>query len=340
MTSAVGRSRFALIRVLLSAGLIAGMIYLVGPEKIWASFSGMEIWPLLLACALFALGQVLMALRWQVVLRSLCGKPPGIWYLNGLCHIGMFFNFFLPSTVGGDVVRAEMAKSFSGGRFESYTAVLFDRFSAFVAVVLIGTIALCLSFATMSWLDWRFALLGLFFNLIAVLAFVVLETSLADRMLDLLNRGPLVKLIAKLRNVLALLQGCVANRPMLFHIVVLALVIQTIMVAVVYNLGVALGLEVDILFHFVAVPILALVTLVPLSVNGLGVREVSFVALYWQVGVPSEAALALSFSWTLVLVLFALFGGLFLQFPSIYRFFDDRTNQGKICAGPLSKPMS
>lgn len=324
-TKSVGSGRFTLLRVFLSGGLIAAMVYLADPEKIWTSFTNMELWPFLLACALFAVGQILTALRWQRVLRSLRDNPPGLWYLNGLYHIGMFFNFFLPSTMGGDVVRAEMAKSFSGGRAASYTAVLFDRFSAFIAVVLIGAVALCFSYAGIGWFDWQVVLLTLLFVAIAVLVFVVLETSVADRLLDLLNRRPLLKVAAVLRNGLALLQGCAANKPMLFYIVGLALVIQTLVITVVYFLGVSLGMDIGPLFYFVAVPIITLVTLLPISVNGLGVREVSFVVLFAKVGVPSEMAIAMSFSWTLILVLFALFGGLCLQFPAIYRIFEDRT---------------
>ena len=318
--------RFALVRVLLSGGLIAGMIYLAGPEKIWSSLSQMDPGAFLLACGVFAVGQILSARRWQVVMRSLHDNPPGIWYLNGLYHIGMFFNFFLPSTVGGDVARAEMAKSSSGGRSGSYVAVLFDRFSAFVAVVLVGTCALFLSYARIGWFDWQVALLSLLFVSITVAVFVVLETSLAERVLGLLDRGPLVKLIAILRNVLSLLKGCAANKPMLFHIVGLALLIQLCVIVVVHLLGLALGLKVGLLFHFVAIPVIILVTLLPISVNGFGVREVAFVVLYAKVGVPAEMALALSFSWTLVLVLFALFGGLCLQFPAIYRCFERRTD--------------
>ncbi len=321
----VRRNRFTVIRFLLSAGLIVGMIYLVDPQKVWISFSGMELWPLIIACVLFALGQVLTALRWQRVLRSLRDKPPGIWYLNGLYHVGMFFNFFLPSTMGGDVVRAEMAKSFSGGRAESYTAVLFDRFSAFIAVVLIGAIALVFSYVGIGWFDWQVGLLSLLFIIIAVMVFVVLETSLADRILKLLKRGRLIKLIAIIQNSLALLQGFAANKPMLFHIVGLALFIQAVSILVIYFLGLSLGIDVGVLFHFVAIPIVILVTLGAVAVNGLGVREVAFVLLYSKVGVPSEMALALSFSWTLLLVLFSFFGGLCLQFPSMYRFIEDRT---------------
>jgi glycosyltransferase 2 family protein len=328
-TKTAGSSRFALLRVLLSGGLIAAMVYLADPGKIWTSLTNMELWPLVLACVLFALGQILTAMRWRRVLRSMRDDPPGIWYLNGLYHIGMFFNFFLPSTMGGDVVRAEMAKSFSGGRAASYTAVLFDRFSAFVAVVLIGVIALSFSYVGIGWADRQVVLLTLLFIAIAVAVFIVLESSLADRILNLLDRGLLVKVVAVLRNGLALLQACAANKPMLFHIVGLALGIQMLVITVVYCLGVSLGMDVGPLFYFVAVPIITLVTLLPISLNGLGVREVSFVVLFSKVGVPSEMAIALSFSWTLILVLFALFGGLCLQFPAIYRIFDDPTGEAK-----------
>lgn len=319
------RRRFTLLRTLLSGGLIAGIIYLAGPEKIWSSFSQLDPGAFLLACCVFAIAQVLSAVRWREVLRSLRDSPPGIWYLNGLYHIGMFFNFFLPSTVGGDVVRAEMAKLYAGGRSGSYVAVLFDRFAAFIAIVLIGTCAVCLSYAGIGWIDWQVALLSLSFVAFTIAIFVVLETQLAGRVLDLLDRRSLDKLVKTSRNVLSLLQGCAANKPMLFRITALALLTQLCVILVVHFLSVALGLEVKVYFHFIAIPVITLVTLLPISLNGLGVREVLFVVLYSKVGVPSGMALALSFSWTLVLVLFALFGGLCLQFPSIYRFFEDRT---------------
>ena len=322
-----GSSVFALFRILISGGLIAAAIYLAHPRKIWDVLSAMESWPLVMACFLFAVGQVITALRWQIVLRSMRGNPPGIWYLVGLIHIGLFFNFFLPSTVGGDVVRAEMSKSYCGGRTGSYSAVLFDRFSAFIAVVLIGTVALVCSYAGIGWFDWQVALLGLLFILVSVLVFVVLETSFANRLLNRLRRGPIVKPMTVLRNGLALLQACMSDRSTLVFIVVLSLVIQTLMVVVVYLLGVGLDLQGGILFYFVAIPIIILVTLLPISLNGLGVREVMFVVLFAKVGVPSEMALALSFSWTLILVLFSLFGGLCLQFPSVYRYFEDRSEQ-------------
>jgi glycosyltransferase 2 family protein len=337
-SSASGSGLFTLFRILISGGLIAAAICLAHPRKIWDVLMAMESWPLVMACFLFAIVQVLTALRWQVVLRSLHGDPPGIWYLNGLYHIGMFFNFFLPSTVGGDVVRAEMAKSHSGGRTGSYAAVLFDRFSAFIAVVLIGTVALVYSYAGIGWFDWQVALLGLLFVLVSVLAFVVLETSFADRLLHRLSRGHLVRLLAALRNGLAMLQACAADKPMLVLIVVLSLLIQIMAIFVVYLLGIGLGLEVGILFYFVAIPIIILVTLLPISLNGLGVREVMFVVLYAKVGVPSEMALALSFSLTLIFVLFALFGGLCLQFPSIYRYFEDRSEQCEPGLGRQSRP--
>ena len=93
------QGRFPLARALLSAGLIAGLIYMVDLEKIWASFQTMALLPFLAACFIFAITQILTAWRWQIVLKSLRDDTPGLWFVNGLSMIGLFFNFFLPSTV-------------------------------------------------------------------------------------------------------------------------------------------------------------------------------------------------------------------------------------------------
>lgn len=344
------QGRFPLVRALLSAGLIAGLIYMIDLDKIWASFQTMHLLPFLAACFIFAVTQILTARRWQMVLRSLRNDAPGLWFVNGLSMIGLFFNFFLPSTVGGDVVRAEMAKTSAGGRAASYTSVLFDRFSAFIAVVLIGMVAMVFSYAGIGWFDWQIALFSLVFLAITLSVFAALATSFADRVLNLLDRGPLKKLVALARNPLMLLQDCAANRGLLLRITGMAIVIHLLTVLVVYCLALALHIHVGLLFHFVAIPIIILATLVPISLNGFGVREVAFVLLYAKVGVESEAAVALSFSWVIVLLLFGLLGGLLLQFPILYRFVEDRAARaaqsptpGTAASGlepaPRSKPL-
>jgi glycosyltransferase 2 family protein len=86
----------------------------------------------------------------------------------------------------------------------------------------------------------------------------------------------------------------------------------------VWLLARGLGIEAPLLFHLIAVPIIEVIALVPISFNGIGLREGAYVFLYAQIGVAPEAALALSLAWTLLLLTFSLVGGLCWLWPGLY----------------------
>ena len=84
-------------------------------------------------------------------------------FLSGVFLIGLFFNFFLPSSVGGDVVRAELVRSRVRGRTEAYTSVLFDRFMAFNATLAISLAAAVVAWLRFGWFDLHVAVAWLVF---------------------------------------------------------------------------------------------------------------------------------------------------------------------------------
>lgn len=95
------RARVLTLRTGMSVGLLAVLFHRIDPSHIWATFSSMHIAPFAVACTLFFAAQVLSAFRWKIVMSVWNQPAPGVGYLNGLVHVGMFFNFFLSSTVGG-----------------------------------------------------------------------------------------------------------------------------------------------------------------------------------------------------------------------------------------------
>lgn len=128
-------SRLLALRVLFSLAVLAVLIH---------QFGGGEIADIMLSCdpllfaaavALFLVGQWLNALRWRMLLIAGASRSPPLHDLYALIMAGSFFNFFLPSTVGGDLFRAELARHHVGGRRHAYGSIVVGRLLALLAVL-------------------------------------------------------------------------------------------------------------------------------------------------------------------------------------------------------------
>lgn len=309
-----------IVRTLISATLIGALIYLTDTSQIVKLIAQINPLPFFAACVLFMLGQLLSAARWRLIIESRGTTEISTWYLNGLIYIGMCFNFFLPSTVGGDVVRAELTSPRLGGRMAAYGCVLFDRFVAFLAVVALGILGLALMFISGGWLDASLAVICALFGAVAVAAVAFIRWPVFEWIEGFLPAGLLRRVSAKFNTLLVSLSRYLRDKKLVAKTFTLSIIIQMFSInLVVYFLALSLDIDVPPLYHFLAVPIITLVTLAPISFNGLGVREIAFAALYAKVGVGTEPAIALSLAFTFFLVIFAAVGGICIQVPSLYQ---------------------
>ena len=95
------------------------------------------------AIALYVVGQVLSAYRWRLIGVSV-GLVDSFAHYVRYYFIGMFFMFFGPSTLGGDLVRSLYLAEGAGGRVRAFNSVLFDRLNGLVVLVAIGAAAFLL----------------------------------------------------------------------------------------------------------------------------------------------------------------------------------------------------
>ncbi len=252
--------------------------------------------------ALVLSGTVLSCVRWRLALTRVLGLDVPLLRLIRLYLIGMFVNLGLPTTAGGDAVRAEMMRRLTGGRGNAYASILADRLiGAFAVVLLAGGAALAAGGA----LDpavRHFAAVAL---AVAVMAAGGLTLSI--------RRGTAAVVPARLAPFTEALAR-IARRPgILTFSLVIALLVQTVAVIVpVALLARAMGMDVPLSVHLLLVPVIVLATLIPVAPNGLGLRETAFVLLYARFGVPPEAAAALGLAWSLTLTAFGLAGGVVL----------------------------
>lgn len=270
-------------------------------RQIWATLTNINwIWAVL-ALVLIVSSLFLRAVRWQVLLRGLGAGVP-FKRLSSLYFVGNFFNAFLLSGFGGDVMRVVEASRNIPVNIAAGT-VLVDRLSGLLMLFAMGLLALPFrpdSFSPQeTWLIAAVCVAGL------VAGFVLLEGSLIRRFggrlpkkLSPVGDGPVAQLLQAV-------QGCG------WTAVSQALVISTIfnlMLATWWWLaGNALGFDISYTYYLLVIPILSISLLVP-SVSGLGVRENLAPFLFAAAGLVSEEAAALSFLVFILMRTASLFG--------------------------------
>lgn len=249
----------------------------------------------------FALGHAISAGKWRLLLRS-AGAEVSLKDAFRAHAAGLFANLCLPSLVGGDVVRAGIVVSRAGRPEAVALAGIADR--------MIDTAALIVLAGTGATLAPQFidgagrsvlVVAGGVLLVVAGLGYWVL-LRLRPRRLPERLRPLLMKLQTAIRTL-------AAHPRLALGVFVLSVGIQGGFVSLNIALGRAIGIDVPPAMWLLAWPLAKLVALVPISLGGIGVREVALATLLLPAGVPAALAVGQSLVWeTLLISLGALAG--------------------------------
>lgn len=232
-----------------------------------------------------------------------------------LSLLGLFFNLFLPSAIGGDVAKIYFAAKYSGKKIEATSAIIQDRLIGFVGLMLL---ALCgIGMVGQEFRDPRIVQMVYFF--IGMMFFTVLffgSRRFASRFSFLRVLIPSEKLKARLTELYHAMSGFKHHTVILVLALAITFFAQVFFILVHYLLARSLAVEINIFLFFFLVPVVAIVSMMP-SLGGLGVREAG-VLFFFKHFMGSEKALVFSLLLFVVIygtslgsgILYALRGGL------------------------------
>jgi uncharacterized membrane protein YbhN (UPF0104 family) len=270
-------SRF--IRLAVSAVLLGWIAWKTDWAELGQAFAHLRVHWWLAAVGLFGLCQVVSAVRWKRMAGALGFHRP-LWHFINMYFIGTFFNLALPTSVGGDVVRISYLNNGSGRRLAAFMAVLLDRLSGLMVLLGMACLAVALSPVPLEpWIPWSI------WGMTAGAALTVLMLPLLARWFKL---GELR--VEQIRTGL----GVLRQPGLLLETTFWSGLVQAGNVVQVWIIGLALGAHIPGSFYWIMVPMVSLLTMLPISVNGMGVREQSTVLLLAPLGVPREIALTLA----------------------------------------------
>ncbi len=248
--------------------------------------------------AIYLLGQTLTAYRWFFISRSV-DFGDSLLEVTRYYFIGMFFNLFGPSTLGGDVVRSLYLAQSDGRRMVAFNTVLFDRLSGLAMLVAVAVTAM--------------AGFGTFGLPLALVVFTV--ASGAGLLFGWWLIPPMVKLLLSPKNrIRRLVENDLgpfwSDRHLLLRAAWVSLLFHVVQVLALILLGRSMGLELDWRYYFVFHPLVTVLSAVPVSLAGLGIREMGYVWFLERHAVGHDAALAFGLLWFAVLLGASLSGGL------------------------------
>jgi glycosyltransferase 2 family protein len=258
----------------------------------------------LLAAVTYLGGLTLLAIRLEWVFRvhKIVVNFFESFYL-GL--VGLFFNLFLPSAVGGDVVKAYYAYKHSGKKVESMTSVIMDRLLGFAALSIMAMAAVLLYSKQLQ--DERIARMVYFFiGGMAVLALFFASRRFA-RIFSFFAKVIPAGLKEKLSTVYHAIYEFKFYKKLMVGAICLSLVGQCLFIIVHYWLALSLQADISLFIFFVLIPILSVVSMAP-SLGGLGVRELAVMHLFGKY-MGDERAFALSLLLDILIYGFSIISG-------------------------------
>ena len=294
---------FNLGRIGVSVALLAWVLRSAGLGQLVEAARGAD-WRLYgLAGGLALLGIVIRALRWQALLNAVGARVPFHRTLY-LYFVGAFFNTFLPTGFGGDVVRVLEIGPGATSEQAAGTALV-DRLTGFIVLFALALAALPFAYRLLP--PGTAGLIGLAAAGVLLASALLFEGRLLRTLTGWLPRALSLAGDAWIGKTYAVITACGrrgVGQALLYSLWFnLQLMVESVLVAR------ALGVDVSPWVFFLFVPITTAALLVPISIAGFGVREGLYVALFGQLGVEPALAVALSLLTYSLDILCGLVGG-------------------------------
>ncbi len=295
----------SVFRLVVALGLTAFLLWKIDPALVWQTAAHARPAPLVAAVLLVVVDRTLMAWRWLWLLVPFQGPSAGAGGrpsvgLAAILHVffvSTFVGTFLPASVGGDAVRATALARLGVPMADAVASVFMDRVLGVLGVLAMAVVGLWLARdlpARPGVLAAVLAALAITAAGCAAVAAAVFSARVAGALIALVQRLPWARVHAAGSAVVGAVQRYNAHHGLLGAVTLASIGVQVLRVLQAWCLGLGLGIEAPLSIYFAFIPIILLVMLLPVTVNGLGTSQVAFVLFFGTAAVPQPAAFALS----------------------------------------------
>jgi uncharacterized protein (TIRG00374 family) len=305
------RSWLWALKLVVSVGLLYILLGRVDVDRLWQTARTASFAWFAGALALNLVVTCLATWRWRILLHAQHVPLPFPLLLRSYL-VAAFFNNFLPSNIGGDVIRIRDTARPAGSKTLATTIVLVDRGIGLMGLVFVAAVGATMAARMSASLGpigpgilW--AILAACITLAGIAVLMPRGIGTLLQPLRSLHQEWVEERITRLTTALArfrdepqVLAACFGG----------AILVQGMLVLFFALVAAGLHLNIPLTHLGIVVPLAFIVQLLPVSLNGFGLREATFVFYFTRLGLPPEAGFALSFIGAILVMAFSSIGAI------------------------------
>ncbi len=300
------------MRFILPAALLVFLFSVLDTKMVFSAMLDADPLLFLAAFAVLCMRNVVGAWRSLLLVRSR-NIPLGLGDLSRYYFMGNFLNLFLPEVIGRDLARGYYLYKVNSGSSGGVSSIVAERFAGTAAMMLMSSLSVAALYlfhvriaseALINTVAIAFGLFSLFTLLLFNSATDCLLVSIASRF----SGGIAGKAAHFVMDVVDFYR----TPGLVLSTLAISLFFQFIGVVAAFLLAFSLGDTTPFVYFLILLPLIWVIGMLPVSINGLGLREGSFVLLFGAVGMAEETAMAISLLWFAQNIGLGLIGGAFI----------------------------
>ena len=286
------------------------LINRIGISSIVEEISSVSIVWIVSALSIFLISHFIGSYQWCLLLRADDIKI-NLSKAAGFYFVGLFFNNFLPSSLGGDLFRMFDMHKYSRKNSSAVSSVIIDRFMGFFVLSCFAVLA------------FPVILMENVFSTQFVIYFLIFITAWILVLLLLFNKKfaqPFARVYEKLaperihlktREVYGKIHDFGRSRFLFFKLMLISLLIQSLRIFMHYQVSRSLGVEISFKYFLFIIPFIAIFSSLPISIGGIGIRESMGMILFSTLaGMKNDTAVSIEFLAYLIAIVSSLPGGI------------------------------
>ena len=297
-----------IIKLLISAVLIGWILHKVNLIKLKDILISANLLWIIAAVSLHIYAYWASGKRWQILLKALKIKQT-VGFLIKSYLVGTFFNQFLPTIVGGDMIRAIDLSDPCQSLTKSLTIILLERFIGIIALLSLVNVGFIFRMRYIHEVTYWPIYVQIAF-IIGIIIVLLTESIEDEKVEHHFSNNFIKKILYKILLVLNTLKKFRSHPLPLFKAFILSVTLQLIFILHYYFLSLSIGLHVSYTYLLIIIPIIFLLSMLPVSINGIGLRESLFIYFFSKIGVAPEKSLTICILGFTITLFYGLIGGL------------------------------
>ncbi len=306
----IKKSLNTFIKLIISFALVAFLINRIGISSIIGEISSVSIVWICFALIIFLMSHFIGSYQWWLLLRY---EDIEITFLKavGFYFVGLFFNNFLPSSLGGDIFRMFDINKYSRKGTSAASSVIIDRFMGFFVLSCFAVLASPIIIIENLFSHQHIMYFLIFIGIWIFILFLLFNKKFAQPFAWIYEKFTPERIHLKSREIYRKINNFGRSRSLFLKLIFISVVIQSLRIFMHYLVSRSMGVNVSCKYFFFIIPFIAIMSSLPISIGGIGIRESVGMILFNAIaGIQNDIAVSIEFVAYLVAICSSIPGGI------------------------------